>query len=529
MFISSHIVNLLSKVLTIYKVPVSFRTIERVILTHPGYPSMQCISDTLDSWKVKHVVMKLSLEKLRALDVPVIAHLKRGKFVWVTQVTETEVFFWNASGTKKVEHHDHFEKNWSGVALAIENVDGAGEPDYKEKRKKEIKENVFKYAFAGACAALLTILLCFSWVNDSCLPLLPKFLLLLVNAAGCYIGYTLIRQEKRQPSRLVQKFCKAGKNIDCHQVTASPYSKLFGIVSWAELGMAYFTTVILWMIIAPAGSDWLGPLWWFLLVPLPFTVWSLFTQAFLIRKWCLFCCAIVLLLWINAGILYFFLSFGNVFPVAGLALVVLLFLVCTAAVMYVNKTVSRDPYSGQREIVRIKFNFHTLQGQLSESCFETKTAGFVWKNSQASSEISLYVSIACSFCGAAVKELRRLTDIYPDLCYRLLFSYSTDMNEEPKAIIRHFIRLYNTMGKDEFFDMLDAWYAMPQKSLPALQEQFPAMAGHHEDDELEALSRFRQQADSIHYTPAIFINGQLLSEEYAYPDLYPIARSLNAQ
>ena len=55
-------------------IPVSSKAIERTLLTHPAYPSMQSISDALDSWKVKHVVVRLSLDKLRALD----AHLKRG-------------------------------------------------------------------------------------------------------------------------------------------------------------------------------------------------------------------------------------------------------------------------------------------------------------------------------------------------------------------------------------------------------------------------------------------------------------------
>jgi hypothetical protein len=30
---------------------------------------MQCISDALDEWKVKNVVLNLTMEKLRALDV----------------------------------------------------------------------------------------------------------------------------------------------------------------------------------------------------------------------------------------------------------------------------------------------------------------------------------------------------------------------------------------------------------------------------------------------------------------------------
>jgi len=78
---SNYLTKLLFKVLKAYNVSVTYRTIEREVNTHPKYPSMQCISDALDGWKVKNVVMNLTVEKLHALDVPVIAHLKKGELI----------------------------------------------------------------------------------------------------------------------------------------------------------------------------------------------------------------------------------------------------------------------------------------------------------------------------------------------------------------------------------------------------------------------------------------------------------------
>ena len=520
----------LFKILKAYDVSITRHTIENTILTHPEYPSMQCISDALDSWKVKHAVAKLSLEKLRTLDVPAIAYLNRGEYVWITRITDSNVYHWSASGKGKKESHESFEKQWSGVVLIIEDVDNSGELNYREERSKEIKKNIFRYFFAGGCMVLLTILTFFSWINDSSLSVLPKLLLLLASAVGCYISYVLILQEKHQSNHFVQKFCKAGAHIDCNKVTASCYSKLFGLFSWAELGMAYFTAIVFWLAIAPVSENWLYPLWWLLLATLPFTIWSLFTQAFLIRKWCLFCCAIVLLLWINAGILYFFPSFGYMFPVVESSMLALLFMVCTAAVIFVcKKSYSGDPYSEQRETARIKYDFKTMQSQLSETRFETHHIGFVWGNVSSSHEIVLYVSIACAHCGKAVKELKRLTDIYPDFCFRLIFSINTDDFEHRSNIITgHLIYLYKTMNKNEFFDMLDAWYTTLNKNLEALQKTYPAPSAQDYHSELNALYQFGQQA-KIGYTPAILLNGKVISQLYTYHDLYGITRSLYAE
>ena len=524
------VTKLVFKILRMYDIRVAYHTVDQTLRMHPEYPAMQSISDALDSWKVKHVVLKLSLEKLYLLGVPVMAQMKKGEYVWISQVSDTKVRFLNASGRKKNETRDHFEKQWSGIALAIEDTTDAGEPDYRNKRIEGIKANLFRYGIAGGCMALLILLTCFSWANDGSLSLLPKLLLLITNAAGCFISYILIRQEKNQTGRLVQKFCRAGTHIDCNQVTKSRYSNMFGLISWAETGMAYFSAVMLWVAIAPLSAAWSMPLWWLLLVPLPFTVWSLFTQAFLIRKWCLFCCATVFLLWINAGILSFFLPFPDTLPVVESVFLALLILVCTATVMYVSQTnAADDKYSEQRETARIKYDFQTIQCHLSESRYETSHAGFVWGNAQSSQEITLYVSIACSHCGATVKELRKLTDIYPNFSYRLIFAVPSDNFEQKSNIIlHHLISLYKIMDDNSFFNMLDAWYTTLNKNLEALQKAFPVPTGQDNTENMTALYQFSQQA-KISYTPAIMLNGRILSKLYSYQDLYGIARSFYAE
>ena len=120
--INDSLVKLMKGVVKIYNIPVSHHSIEQTMLAHPDYPSMRSISDAFDSWKVKHVVARLSIEKLRILDIPVIAHLKTGEFVWVTQITDTKVHYRSGSGRKKVKNHDGFEKEWSGAVLAIEDI-----------------------------------------------------------------------------------------------------------------------------------------------------------------------------------------------------------------------------------------------------------------------------------------------------------------------------------------------------------------------------------------------------------------------
>jgi len=300
--------------------------------------------------------------------------------------------------------------------------------------------------------------------------------------------------------------------------------------SWAELGLSYFIAVILWVVIAPVSINWLSPLWFLSLAVLPFTLWSLLTQAFFIRKWCLFCCAIVVLLWVNASFIYLFIPFNSVFPIVESLLLSLLLLTSAVTVIYISKTGKfSDTYSDKREAARFKYDFKTITCHLSESRYETGNVGFVWGNQLPSYEIVLILSIACPHCGKALNEFRRLIEIYPDFCFRLIFAVNTDDFEHKSNIITyHLINLYKSLNKDEFFDMLDAWYTTLNKNLEALQKKYPVVSFQYDKKEIEALYQFSQQF-KIGYTPAILLDSRLLSQLYSYRDLFGIVRTLNAE
>lgn len=528
---SDNIAKLLFRVFREYDIPVTCDTIERSLNTHPDYPSIRSISDAMDDWKIKHVVMKLTLEKLRTLNVPVITFLKNGEYIWITKISDSNVSFQTSSGKKRNKNNDLFEQEWSGISLAIEDVDDAGESNYREKHNKEIRENFFNYLIAGAFFVLLIILAFFSWINDGSSTILSKLLLFLTNTIGCYTSYILIRQEKDQSDALSSKFCKAGRHIDCKQVTTSKYSSFFGLISWAELGAAYFTSTLLWVVIAPLSSGWLSPLWLFSLVVLPFTLWSLFTQAFIIRKWCLFCCSIVFLLWINIVILFIFYNRPATVSILDAVAMALLFIFCLIVVIKVSESIgSKDRlYAQQRETAKIKYSIETIQAQLSEPIYTIDNIGFVWNNSDALHDISLYISTSCQHCEKAVKELRKLTEIYPNFRYQLIFAVSSDnMDAASNVIIRHLIRLYHTKDKDSFFDILDSWYEMSDKHPEALQKAFPITSDQDNKEEIDILFKFHQQA-KISYTPAILLNGRLLSQLYSYSDMFGIVKTLNAE
>ena len=193
----------------------------------------------------------------------------------------------------------------------------------------------------------------------------------------------------------------------------------------------------------------------FLFFVLPFTFWSLMTQAFIIQKWCLFCCTIAFLLWANVIVLLVFDSFLVNLSISETELMALLLFISSLFTIYkTNKMLgSKDNFFiQQRETAIIKYNILTIQAHLSKSTQQIANIGFIWGNPDSSHEFGLYVSIICSHCTKAIRELRRLTEIYPDFSYRLIFVVNTDNTEEKANMVIHYlINLYKTMKLFPFY------------------------------------------------------------------------------
>ena len=57
-----NVVKSVFRMLKMYDIRVTYHTVDQTLRMHHTYPSFQSISDALDSWKVKYLVVKVSLE-----------------------------------------------------------------------------------------------------------------------------------------------------------------------------------------------------------------------------------------------------------------------------------------------------------------------------------------------------------------------------------------------------------------------------------------------------------------------------------
>ena len=257
------------------------------------------------------------------------------------------------------------------------------------------------------------------------------------------------------------------------------------------------------------------------------TIWSVVIQSFFIRKWCLFCCAICLILWVNVAIL-FHLPCEFSLSIYEASSFIFLFFICLSGIRYWTKKHDTQSliYAYQRKIASLKFNPKVLQSLANEQ-YNVRNIGFIWKTNNNDNEchnVTLYVSLRCSHCGAAVKQIQRLIDIYPSLNYQLIFAVRPEMDAALKEIIDHFADVYYQHEKDVFFNMLECWYKTRKVDIGLLRQKFPVFNDFRKDNVIKSLYDFNQQV-KFDYSPALLLNGKLLPLNiYSYADLFSIVQ-----
>jgi uncharacterized membrane protein len=512
-------VIILVRLVRLLRIPITSASIKQGLKEHPDFPSLLSISDVLSDWGIANAAYEVGGGDLNKIPVPFIAHLFDGRFALVKNVDQESVIVINKKGKEQKVDIEEFAETYLGNVLIVEPKAGSGDPDYFKSRIKEILHNSrIPFVLTGTLILFACLLLSNSafWINLNW----QRGLLSITKSAGLVTSILLLIQSVDSNNLFLRQLC-SGTKMNCNAILSSKAARiLWGQVSWSEVGFFYFAGSLL-LFFSNNGSMAVNQALAALsILALPYTVYSIYYQGFVIKQWCILCCAVLVILWGEFCILapYLFEPFHvlrgvewNNFLICFLSPLILWVFIRPYLLRSQQVNLLEDQLrtlKGNEEL------FHKLlTGQEKYSLLQ-EADSMISGNSESEYSITFITSLSCSHCIKAHQTLQEW--LAKGYNFRLQIVFAID--KQGKDIVQHIISLNASQDKSIAIKALSDWYKLKKKDYRSWATSYPVPIT---DGIGEILAKQEEWCKSVNleYTPTILLNGYKLPKPYQLDDI----------
>ncbi len=431
-------------------------------------------------------------------------------FALVNQVVNGSVSFVNAKEKRETITREQFLSDWRSIAVVINAV-------------KPNKENIVKSSISfSQMQRILTGLAIFSLISFLILEQLAspiQILFSFLQIIGIGISILLLMLEVNKDSQTAKQFCQATKTVNCTAVLQSKGARI-GMVSWSEIGFAYFTGSFLFQLLVAQNHAASQLLWFLSFASLPYVLYSGYYQKMIVKQWCKLCLLVQGIIFLQGSIsLYLLLQNGlhTVNPTYFLGLTALLLLPVTIwqwlKPQFKLASTSEDWQYG---FLRLQNNPNVFEAMLAKE--PTAPEGYQnvslqFGNPNASNSI---IKVCNPFCDPCAKVQPVLEEVMQNenVQMHLIFKASNEVNDRRGAVARHFIDLYHN-DKTISAEAIHWWYAEKDKNIEELRVKYPIRNRNEENikTQIKGMSLWNEKAN-ISHTPTIFINQHKMPDTH---------------
>lgn len=515
-------------------VKVTSSSLKAHLQNHPDFPRLTSVCDVMADFNVSNLSVRLGSSELRSVPVPALAFLTLGGGLLapIVSVDEQYVQWYDTNYGMQRDSIQSFANKWSGVTVLVETNEHSGEPDYEKRKMAEIARRL-KWPFA----LLLFVLSIstFPFFASSPLSILPPSLGLLffAKSAGLAICLMLVWLGLDKSNTSLRKVCQLSSKMSCDNILNSGAAKLAGLINWSEIGLVYFLSTLLALVISVVlGSiqECLVFLAGFNLFALPYTLYSVIYQGVIAKQWCVLCLTVQVLLWCEFVINYnFFWPYSlqltsTAVPILffSLSAAIVFWLVVKAALESSSKLVSLSI-----AFERLKFDQQYIESLLSKqrsipSIFPDMKIGRIG-NEFAPNVLTIVLTPKCRSCAELHSEVMASVLQNPNMRVQIIFAASHGAEDESGKVARFILSL----GQDEINPALKDWFM--NRSLHADQwiAQYSKIGQINEDGNWQFNQHLRWvQLAGVSSTPFVFLNGIELPSYYSAGDLGRLSNRL---
>ncbi|PHS67153.1 MAG: hypothetical protein COB12_04465 [Flavobacterium sp.] len=478
------------------------------LISNPSFPSIKAISDTLDYFGIENIVANVPKDALDQLPEYFLAVIEEDNAKSIAQVQNKNNYLklFVEDGTKKKVSVDEFKEIWNGTIIAIEKNNSPS-----TNKSISLKKLTLPLLLIGL--ATLTFLL----FNKNIQTIIYTVFTLI----GIFISYFIIRESFGIQDKSTSKICNSTENnTSCSDVINNKTSKLFGLISLSDASIIYFTSQLLIIGILGFNTSFFIVL---SIISIPIIFYSLYSQAFIIKKWCPLCLGIVSIL-ISQIVVSFIsptsINFNLLFFIKSFAIIASMYLIWIISKKMISKALKLEPL--KVEYFKFKRNENLFLTLLTKEKRKTETfieasSRITFGNPDAKFEIVSVTNPLCGFCTKAFESYDSLLKTFDNkLKLTVVFNVSSENTENPATqISQRIIEIYQ-LNKEDAYKALKNWFEI--KDVDKWQEAYnkPTMLSNYES--LNSHYNWCLEND-ISYTPATLIGNYFFPKEYEVKDL----------
>jgi uncharacterized membrane protein len=328
---SSMLFRVLSYLLGQLDIPVTKNRLRALIKEQLQAGSLKTMVEVLNDLNIETKTCQLVEKDLSLIEAPFIVHTRDDVFWVVTGIHEDFIEYYNPQSNQKEQSDKNtFFSKWTGVVSIPFTDEYSGIPDAvkKEERQKTIiQQGVIAGLVLGVCVLLMQMLL--SHYPHS----LVWGALLIIKLWALFVVSQILKLEEGESSTLISKICDTA---DCGKVLQSKAAKIFPWLTMGDVGALYFGSGAVLLTIAPFLNTpglVISLLFSVNLLTLPYTIFSICYQRFVLKTWCPLCLSIMGILWLE-----FFIGLTvpwmEVFPLSGFLVRLFLFVGITSTTLW---------------------------------------------------------------------------------------------------------------------------------------------------------------------------------------------------
>ena len=525
--------NALDVLLQLSKVRVTRRTLREKLWHHPDFPSLASLSETLDEFNVTHLATRLTPDRLLEIPLPAIAFLEtNGGLLAPIRSISTHTVEW--LHTKRGWQHEplaDFLTKWNGVTLLVEPDYNAGEKNYSSKRRAEILNSLrIPFAVLGGLFCMAMLL----WLKVGQFNTV-SFSLLGLKTIGLVVSTLLMWYSLDADNSILRSICQLNSKTNCGSILRSKVAYVYGGLSWSEMGLFYFGGGLLTLCFSPATAreGLISPLWGVGGAALLYTVYSLYHQAFIARKWCVLCLAVQALFVLEVAFgLWSEVPFDLPQSLETWAMFGVAYLVIPISWVLMKPALVRATQTDLliRTVQRMKFTPQYLraiatQQRVLPPIFDGMKVIHVG-NPDAENTLILVTTPTCAACRRNHQLFQNLVKERNDIQGYIIFAANAaDKNDEAVKVARAILNL----PPSEMAPALDRWFDAENNSYTAWSHALPITEDNIESGRQLSLHLRWCELAGVMSTPTIFLNTVELPHEYSISELGKLINHFSPQ